>query len=287
MALFPPLAAAEPFKEAFPEVYSAVDPAAQAHLDKLDLKHGTVALGEGYAQVALSEGYYFLDPAASKVVLEELWGNPPGIPPLGMIFPAGSSPLHDSWGLTIDYDPMGYVSDEDAASYDYDALLADMKRDLIEENKARAKDGFERIDLIGWAEPPHYDATARELYWAKQLHFGTSTGDTLNYNIRELGRHGVLVVNFIAGMDQLPAVRDAVPEVRQMISFTDGNRYADFVPGVDTVAAVGIGGLIAGKVAAKAGLLVVLLAFLKKGAFLILLPIAWVISKLRGSKGSA
>jgi hypothetical protein len=47
------------------------------------------------------------------------------------------------------------------------------------------------------------------------------------------------------------------------------------------VAAVGIGGLIAGKVAAKAGLLVVLLAFLKKGLVLVLLPLAWVWSKVK------
>ena len=42
-------------------------------------------------------------------------------------------------------------------------------------------------------------------------------------------------------------------------------------PGTDTVAAVGIGGLIAAKVAANTGILVVLLAFPKKG-FVLLLP---------------
>ena len=69
-----------------------------------------------------------------------------------------------------------------------------------------------------------------------------------------------------------------------MISFTQGNRYSDYLPGTDTVAAVGIGGLIAGKAAAKAGLLVLLLAFLKKGAVLVLLPLFWLKNKLFGRK---
>jgi uncharacterized membrane-anchored protein len=80
-------------------------------------------------------------------------------------------------------------------------------------------------------------------------------------------------------MDQLEQVKAAAPDVLKMVSFTEGNRYADFQPGLDTVAAVGIGGLIAGKVAAKTGLLVLLLAFLKKGFVLVLLPVAWVFNK--------
>lgn len=277
--------AAEPIRDAFPEVYDAVDAETQAVLDRLDLKHGLQPLGDGFAQVAVAEGYYFLDPEASQLVLHELWGNPPAPPPLGMIFPADASPLDDSWGLTIDFDPIGHVSDEDAAGYDYDDLLRQMQDDTAEENKWRIENGYQAIVLKGWAEPPHYDAAERELYWAKTLYFAGDDGDTLNYNIRELGRKGVLVENFIAGSHQLEAVKAAVPDVRQMISYTDGNRYADFQPGVDTVAAVGIGGLIAGKVLSKAGLLAVLLVVLKKGGFLVFLPLAWIGRKLLGRRG--
>jgi len=39
------------------------------------------------------------------------------------------------------------------------------------------------------------------------------------------------------------------------VNFTEGNRYADFNPDIDKVAAYGIGGLIAGKVLMKAGIL--------------------------------
>ena len=51
------------------------------------------------------------------------------------------------------------------------------------------------------------------------------------------------------------------------VEFDDGNRYSDFNPDIDTVAAYGIGGLIAGKLAAKAGIFALLA---KGGKFIVL-----------------
>jgi uncharacterized membrane-anchored protein len=118
-----------------------------------------------------------------------------------------------------------------------------------------------------------YDATSRKLYWAKELSFENQPENTLNYNIRALGRKGVLVINFIARIGQLDEVRAATPAVLAMTNFTPGNTYSDFDPSIDTVAKVGIGGLIAGKVLAKTGLIAVALIFLKKFGILLLLPL--------------
>ncbi|OYX25955.1 MAG: hypothetical protein B7Z10_04615, partial [Rhodobacterales bacterium 32-66-7] len=72
------------------------------------------------------------------------------------------------------------------------------------------------------------------------------------------------------------AVDAAMPALIDMVALQDGNRYEDFVPGVDTVAAGGLSGLLGGG-AAQAGLLVLLLAFLKKGGFVLLaLPFIWL-----------
>jgi hypothetical protein len=49
----------------------------------------------------------------------------------------------------------------------------------------------------------------------------------------------------------------------------EGNRCGDFKPGEDTMATVGIGGIIAAKVLARTGLPIALSAF----AFLLILPI--------------
>jgi uncharacterized membrane-anchored protein len=280
-------AQAEGIKEFFPDDYAQLTAEDRVLVDQLDLHQGVVTTSDGMAKLTVPDGYYFLDAIDARLVLEEFWGNPPDPTVTGMIFPRSGWAWTGSWGAPIVYEPIGYVSDEDADSYDYDVMLAGMQADTRDNNKWRAENGYAAITLIGWAEPPHYNRATKELYWAKQLRFADSEGDTLNYDIRELGRKGVLTVSFIASMDQLAEVKAAAPDVLKMVEFTEGNTYSDFQPGVDTVAAVGIGGLIAGKVAAKAGLLVLALAFLKKGFVLVLLPLFWVFNKLRGKKPTA
>jgi len=275
---------AESFRTAFPAVWENVDDETRSILNGIEVETGSVTLGTSGASLTLPEGYYFIDAKGSKLVLEDLWGNPPDIPPLGMIFPHDASPLHDTWGATVEFDPLGYVSDEDAADMDFTALLKDMQADTLAANPELSKLGYPQVTLIGWAEPPHYDRTARELYWAKELHFEGSDDNILNYNIRELGRRGVMVINFIASMQQLDEVRSVVPDVLKMVEFSEGHRYADFVPGTDTVAALGVGGLIAGKVLSKAGLLAILAVVLKKGGFLIFLPLIWLFNWFRGRR---
>ena len=278
-------ACAEDFKTAFPTVFRQIDPSIQAGTGALELRHGKVALPGGVASLDLPDGFYFLDGKDARYVLETLWENPPDDTVLGMVLPKGVTPFEgDSFAAVVTYEPIGYVKDTDAATIDYDALLDDMKRDALSANDERVKAGFSRIELLGWAAPPRYDAEGRKLYWAKRLQFSDADGETLNYNIRALGREGVLVVNFIAGMAALPAVETALPDVLKMIEFNQGHRYSDYLPGTDTVAAVGIGGLIAGKLAAKAGLLAVALVFIKKLGVLVLLPLAWVWRKISGRR---
>jgi uncharacterized membrane-anchored protein len=74
----------------------------------------------------------------------------------------------------------------------------------------------------------------------------------LNYNVRALGRRGVVVLNAVAGMEQLATVQTGMQSVLTFVDFTEGHRCADFVPSADRVAAYGIAGLIAGKVALDA-----------------------------------
>jgi uncharacterized membrane-anchored protein len=66
--------------------------------------------------------------------------------------------------------------------------------------------------------------------------------------------------------------------------FSEGNKYWDFNPSMDKVAAVGIGGLVAGKVLAKAGLFVILLKYLKSILVAVLGGGSWLWSKITGKK---
>lgn len=175
------------------------------------------------------------------------------------MIPAGLTPLSsNAWVVTINYDEDGYVKDDDAGKINYDDLLKQMKKSLAENNKVRQEKGYPAITLIGWAAPPHYDAETHKLYWAKQLNFEGEKQDTLNYNIRMLGRKGVLELNAIAGINQLPEIDAQTPQILGMVDFKEGSRYADFDPKVDKVAKYGIATLVAGgalAAAAKFGLL--------------------------------
>jgi uncharacterized membrane-anchored protein len=233
--------------------------------ESLDRQTGRIPLGDNLATLNVPGAFYFLDSADAQRVLIDLWGNPPAEPPLGMLFPADSTPFErDAWAVTIEYSDDGHVSDADAAQIDYDGLLKDMRSDIRDENPSRTKAGYEPIELVGWAEPPKYDGASRKLYWAKELRFGDSPETTLNYEIRALGRTGVLSMTFIAGTSQLREINRQRETVLSMAAFNQGNRYEDFDASYDKVAAYGIGALIAGKVAAKAGLFAAGLLLLKK-----------------------
>ncbi len=261
---------------------------AEAFESSLNYQVGQIVLGNDLATLNLPESFRYLNPSDTARVLTEGWGNPPGGDYLGMLFPADLSPLDaEGWGVVITYDESGFVKDEDATSIDFDELLADMKKDSQANNKERLEAGYGTVELIGWAEPPHYDASEKKLYWAKELAFDGNPDHILNYNIRVLGRGGVLELNAVSSMPQLALIKPQMEELVTITSFNQGNRYADFNPEIDKVAAYGIAGLIAGKVAAKAGFFKLLIAGLlaaKKFILFGIIAIGAFISKFYGKK---
>lgn len=118
------------------------------------------------------------------------------------------------WGVVITYEEDGYVKDDDASKINYGELLAEMQKEASEANEARKKEGYPAVEIVGWAAPPRYDESAKKRYWAKELKFGDSSENTLNYNIRALGRRGVLVLNAVAGKSQLGIVEQQMPQGR-------------------------------------------------------------------------
>jgi uncharacterized membrane-anchored protein len=64
-------------------------------------------------------------------------------------------------------------------------------------------------------------------------------------------------------MSELSLVKRDISKVLNIAEFTEGNKYSDFNPKIDEVAAWGIGALVAGKVLAKVGAGAVILKFLK------------------------
>ena len=241
----------------------------QAIVDSLYYQQGTIPLGSNLATLRLTPAFRYLNPADTRKVLVELWGNPPESvgETMGAIVPADAGVMDaEGWLIIVSYEDSGHVSDEDAAGIDYADLLKEMQQATLDGNKERLKQGYERLELVGWAEAPHYDSQAKKIYWAKQLKFGdTPPPDTLNYNIRVLGRTGYLDLTAVASMAQLPMINQRVNEILSTVTFNPGSRYEEFDASSDHVAEYGIAGLIAGGVLAKAGFFKVLLAALLAG----------------------
>ena len=255
-----------------------------------EFQTGDVTLPNKVATLHLGERYRYLSPIETNKLLMA-WGNPSNTDTQGAIIPAEVDPMADNgWAVILNYEEEGHIDDSDALEIDYDELLTGMKEGTAEANKERRKLNYPVVDLVGWAKPPHYDAANKKLFWAKELDFQDTEVNILNYDVRVLGREGVLSMNAVAGMPQLQQIdTDMVPLIRTA-EFNPGYRYADFDASTDKVAAYGLGALVAGAAAAKLGLFaklgVFLLAF-KKFIFIGLIALGGLVMKLMGRKKDA
>ncbi|TDQ82611.1 DUF2167 domain-containing protein [Sphingobacterium yanglingense] len=248
----------------------------------LQYQTGTIKLKEGHGTLIVPKGFHFLDQEQSKYVLSDLWGNPEDNTIIGMLFPIHVGVLDDhSWGFTISYDPMGYVKDDDANTINYDDLLASNKKDILAENQERLNSGYGTIELIGWASTPYYDSNKKVLHWAKEIKFDGDSANTLNYNLRVLGREGIYLVNAVASMDELPEVNKNLDQLIASVQFDNGYKYEDYTDG-DQIASWTVGGLVAGKILAKTGFFAAILKFWKIIAVGIAGGFSFLWKKIRG-----
>ena len=248
------------------------------------------------ATLHLGSRYYFLKADEAKQVLVA-WGNPPdsakGV--LGMVFPAGATFLdRDTWTGVVTYDPAGYVNDEDADKANYQKLLDQAREGEDADNEQRKKDGFAGAHLVGWAQPPSYDKARHYMIWARDIRFDGEDTDTLNYDVRVLGRRGYLSLNVVTSMDKLPQIRTEAAQLASVAAFDPGAAYGDYQPGGDKKAEYGIAGLVAAGIgvaaAQKLGLLAVVALFAKKLIVLIVAggaALAARFKRLFGKKPSA
>lgn len=246
----------------------------------LKYQRGKIVLPNQIATLNVSQNFRYLDSKDAERVLVMAWGNPPGVKTLGMLFPTEVSPVSKTaWGVVITYDEDGHVADADADSINYTELLQQMKETVTLANQERKKRGYEVVELVGWAKPPYYDKSTHKMYWAKELRFGEESTSTLNYNIRILGRKGVLVLNAVSGIEQLNLVEKFMPQVLAFTNFNSGYRYEDFDSTKDKVADYGLAALVAGGAAAavaKTGLFTKLIALLIAAKKFVILIVVFI-----------
>lgn len=266
-------------------------PAAVAAAKSLHPQHGKIAIAAAHATLDLGSAYDFYGPEDAQKIIVEIWGNPPKVAEgvLGLVMPAGTSPLSDAWGAVVTYEDTGFVNDEDAGKVDYTELLSQMREGEDERNEQRKADGYSPMHLAGWAEQPKYDAGTHSVVWAQDIAFGDAKVHSLNYEVRTLGRRGVLSLNLVSSMDHLGDVRQAATAFADHAAFDAGSRYQDYNSSTDKTAEYGIGGLVAAgvgvAVAKKLGLLAILLKFLKPIAVAVIAGFAVLRKKIGGLFG--
>ncbi len=218
---------------------------------KLNYQKGKITLSDGLAELNVPDNFRFLGADDARKVVVDIWHNPPAVAKnvVGMLVPTQTQ----DWAVVISSENDGYVKDDDASKIDYNDMLKKMQQATHDHNEALVKDGYPSMELVGWAEPPQYDSANKKLYWAKELAVNGEQTHTLNYDMRILGRRGVLVLNAVSSMEHLGEIKDARSQILGIVNYNEGHRYADFNPKTDKVAAYGVAALVLGGIAAKAG----------------------------------
>ncbi len=171
---------------------------------------GTKTISDGKVTITIPQGFYFLDAKDSKILLEEMWGNPPSDDTEAMLVTKDGYFGDSVIAITMQYTNDGHIEDKDAEDINYDELLEEMQTSAEANNPQRIEMGYNPISIIGWASTPFYDQVSKKLHWAKEAKFGDAEENTLNYDLRILGREGSMDLTFIAGINQLDDVKNSI-----------------------------------------------------------------------------
>lgn len=216
------------------------------------------------ATLALPRGMVFI-PQAEATRLSRAMGNRPGDGMVGIV----TSPSDDEqWLVFVTWAADGYVRDDEARDLDADTVLQGLREATDEGNVDRASRGFPQLEILGWNEPPRYDAGTHFLSWSLSLQEkGAGAADqVVNYNTRALGRNGHLSLNLVTDQASFAKDRGVAATLLAGLTYDSGKRYADFDSATDHVAEYGLMALIGVAAAKKLGLLAVAAAFLLKFA---------------------
>lgn len=237
---------------------------------------GTVGLGNDLAILSLDFEYLFANAADTRKLMRSI-GNPVTSRETGLIAPKNGDP----WYIVFEYDPVGYIKDDEKSDLDADAIFESIREATEYSNQQRIKQGFSVVNLLGWQIEPHYDENTHNLVWAL---LGEENGEKIvNYNTRLLGRHGYMSVVLVTGLNEFQSLIGNVNGILDGFSYKEGKSYAEYVKG-DKLAKIGLTALVAGGAAAAASKFGIFKMLAKGGkavfiAILAVLSAIWAIIK--------
>ncbi len=245
---------------------------------------GNYELGDINASITISQNEWLVKGKDAHEYMYLMEGHK-GFQPDAVVFRI-QGPNQDT---QVDYtfQEIGYVKTDDwEQNIDKNELLEQIKESTKEANKLKGE-GYPDLFVDGWVQEPYLDKKNAIIYWAISAH--SSLGESIvNAKALKLGRKGYTEIIWVGSSDQFSNAETTLSPTLAAYQYKEGSTYADFMPGVDTVAAVGAGALvyklITGKAAAKvgAGLLAMIAIFAKKFWFILIAPVIFAWKWLKG-----
>lgn len=244
-------------------------------------------LGElgNYGQIKVPEGFVFTGPGGTAQFLE-LTHNLPDPTTMGILMPATDE---ESWVVYFNYRDSGHVRDDEKDEINSTELMKAMRQNEILANQERRNRGWGTLEIVNWAVRPGYEEATNRLAWA--LLMQDSDGNrVVNYDVRLLGRTGVMSATLVCGPDEVQSLVPRLQNLLQDYEFKAGYRYGEWREG-DKTATYGLTGLIVGGaavVAAKSGWLSKLaVMFAKAGKAIFIAVVAGIAGLWRLITGRA
>jgi uncharacterized membrane-anchored protein len=223
------------------------------------------------ATLKFPAGQFFVPKAEGARVLRALGNVVNDASLVGLV--VGTGP-NDGWIVVIRYIKEGYIKDDDAKNWNADDLLKNLKDGAEETNKDRIARGFPEMQVIGWVQPPNYDAATHRLVWsllAKDKGDPDNAAKSINYNTYALGREGYFSLNLLSNSERIAGDKAVAHGLLGDLSYNAGKRYEDFSASTDRIAEYGLMALVGGVAAKKLGLFALVTAFVLKFAKVILI----------------
>ena len=226
------------------------------------------------ASIKLPEHFGFI-PQKEAAAFMKLMGNRTGNEFMGLIVPL-TREEGGQWFVSLNYDPAGYIKDDDAKHWDAGKLLQSIKDGTEAGNADRERAGIPALVVTRWIQPPGYEPDSHRLVWSVEARRkdGGDRDPTINYNTYALGRDGYISLNLVTSESHIAEDKVEAGQLLAAVDFKSGKRYGDFNSSTDKVAAYGLAALVAGVAAKKLGLLALVGVTIVKFAKVIFIAVA-------------
>ena len=172
----------------------------------------------------------------------------------------------DGYNIFVEYADNGYVKIDDWKKVKSQDLMDEMKKIAKLNEEYLKSQGLSYTTDIKWIYKPTFDEKSKLVFYSYEVSWSDG-GKTMENRSIALGRRGHIDNSYVVNINKDTNLLDTAEfskEFGESVLFGDGSKHSDYKSG-DRIAAVGLGGLVAGSLGVK--------ALAKAGAFAKFLPL--------------